>query len=93
MPASIETQQSGLLRFGVGHRQTARKAAVTVLRGNGGTFPSRPEKSGATRPVQQPGEGAIQMSRNAATSGVLDALTAYLRTERDPLLVIGLSLN
>ena len=29
-----------------------------MLRGNGGTFPSRPDKSGPTRGVQEPGEGA-----------------------------------
>ena len=34
------------------------KAAVTVLRGNGGTFPSRPEMSEA-KACEEPGEGGV----------------------------------
>lgn len=42
-----------------GYRQTARKAAVTVLRGNGGTIPSQPDKSGLVTVGSEPGDGAI----------------------------------
>jgi hypothetical protein len=42
-------------------------AAVTVLRGNGGTFPSRPEMSDP-QGVQEPGEGA-HTARNPASTG------------------------
>lgn len=43
-----------------GCRQTARKAAVTALRGNGGTFPSRPHKSGLKRRAVTGRRGAAE---------------------------------